>query len=99
MNALIFVSIAQSVATALLQSQNSGNVAEWAGYLNLAASLGARLSAGTEDLQALDDQLRVAVAAGRGLTAEERAAWRARDDLATEVARRWLLDHPKSPEA
>jgi hypothetical protein len=91
---LIIVSIAQTIATAL--GQNGGNpskVAEYAGYLNLAGVLVARWTEGNEDLKVLDEQLKEAVAAGRGLTAEQREAWKARDDLATDVAREWLEDH------
>jgi hypothetical protein len=91
---LIIVSIAQTIAQAL--GQNGGNpakVAEYAGYLNLAGVLVARWTEGNEDLKLLDEQLKNAVAEDRGLTAEERAAWRSRDDLATDVAREWLEDH------
>jgi hypothetical protein len=98
MNAFtLLVSIAQSIAVAL--SQNPGNpakVIEWTGYLNLATALATRFAAGDTDLQVLDDQLKQAVIEGRGLTPEERSAWRARDDLATEVARVWLAEHPKA---
>ncbi len=93
---LILISIAQSIATALAQNPgNSAKVTEFAGYLNLAGMLGARAVAGDADMQALDDQLKEAVPLGRGLTAEQRATWRARDDLTTEVARTWLAEHPK----
>lgn len=93
---LIFVSIAQSIAAALSQNPgSSAKVTEFTGYLNLATALAGRFVAGSTDLKALDDQLKVAVAAGRGLTADERAAWRERDDIATEVAREWLADHPE----
>lgn len=96
MNSLfILVSIAQSVASALLQNKGDpGKIAEWSGYLNLAAALAARVAASNTDLRLLDEQLQAAVAAGRGLTAAERAVWRARDDIATDVARKWLVDHP-----
>lgn len=94
---LIFVSIAKSIGTALAQNPgNAGKVAEFAGYLNLATALANRFTAGNADLQILDDQLKAAVSEGRGLTPEERAAWRARDDLATEVARTWLAEHPET---
>jgi hypothetical protein len=93
---LILVSIAQSVASALSQSPgNSAKVTEFAGYLNLATALAGRFVAGSTDLKVLDDQLKVAVSQGRGLTAEERATWRQRDDLATDVAREWLAEHPE----
>lgn len=93
---LILVSIAQSIATALAQTPgNSAKVAEFAGYLNLATVLAARFTAGNRDLQSLDDQLKEGIPQGRGLTPEQRAAWRARDDLATDVAREWLADHPE----
>jgi hypothetical protein len=91
---LLIVSIAQTIATAL--GQNTGNpskVAEYSGYLNLAGVLVARWTEGNEDLKVLDEQLKEAVAAGRGLTAEQREAWKARDDLATDVAREWLEAH------
>lgn len=92
----IILSIAQTIAGALLQNKtNPGKVAELTGYLNLASVLAARWTAGNADLKLLDDQLKVAVAEGRGLTAEERAAWRSRDDLATDVAREWLEAHPE----
>jgi hypothetical protein len=93
---LILVSITQSVAQALAANQkNPGKVAEYTGYLNLAADLAARWTEGNTALVELDDQLKEAVAAKRGLTPEQRAAWRARDDLATEVARDWLAEHQK----
>lgn len=92
----IVISIAQTLAAALLQNRtNPSKVAEYTGYLNLAGVLAARWTEGNTDLQVLDDQLKVAVAEGRGLSAEERAAWRSRDDLATDVARQWLEDHPE----
>ena len=92
----ILISIAQTLASALLQNRaNPSKVAEYTGYLNLAGVLAARWTEGNTDLQLLDDQLKVAVAEGRGLTAEQRAVWRSRDDLATEVARDWLEDHPE----
>ena len=95
---LILVSIAQSVATALSQEPgNSAKVQEFTGYLNLASALAARFVAGSTELQVLDDQLKAAVAEGRGLTPSERIAWRERDDIATEIAREWLAEHPKDP--
>lgn len=92
----IIISIAQTVAQALLANKaNPGKVAEYTGYLNLASVLAARWTEGNADLKALDDQLKEAVADGnRGLTPEQRAAWRSRDDLATDVAREWLEEHP-----
>lgn len=91
---LIIVSIAQTIATALGQNgANPSKVAEYAGYLNLAGVLVARWTEGNTDLQLLDEQLKEAVAAGRGLTAEQREAWKSRDDLATDVAREWLEEH------
>lgn len=90
----IIVSIVQTIAGALVA--NGGNptkVAEYSGYLNLAGVLVARFTEGNTDLQVLDEQLKAAVAEDRGLTAEERAAWRSRDDLATDLARHWLEDH------
>lgn len=94
---LILVSIAQSVATALSQNPgNSAKVAEYAGYLNLATVLAARLTAGGADLEILDEQLKEAVTHGRGLTPEQRKGWRDRSDLANDVAREWLADHPES---
>lgn len=93
---LILVSIAQSVATALAQTPGSSTkVMEFAGYLNLATMLAGRLTAGSADLKVLDDQLKEGIPQGRGLTPEQRAEWRARDDLATDVAREWLADHPE----
>lgn len=93
---LLIVSIVQTVGTALLQNKtNPTKVAEYTGYLNLAGVLAARFTEGNTDLSLLDQQLKAAVAEGRGLTTEERATWRARDDLATDVARQWLEDHPE----
>lgn len=92
----LLMSIAQSVAQALTVNQaDPKKVAEFTGYLNLATSLASAWSEGNRDLAELDDQLKEAVAVNRGLTTEQRAAWRARDDLATEVARVWLAEHPK----
>lgn len=92
----IYLSIVQQIAAAALQNRsNSGKVAEWMGYLNLASALAGGFKAGSTDLEALDDQIREAVAAGRGLTPEQRAGWRARDDIATDVARKWLAEHPQ----
>jgi hypothetical protein len=90
----IVVSIVQTIANAL--AANGGNpskVAEYSGYLNLAGVLVARWTEGNVDLELLDQQLKAAVAAGRGLTDEERAEWLRRDDLATDVARNWLEAH------
>lgn len=92
---LLVVSIVQTIGNALLANKSDPTkVAEFSGYLNLAGVLAARWTEGNVDLQLLDDQLKVAVAEDRGLTAEQRAAWRSRDDLATDVARDWLADHP-----
>lgn len=91
----LIISILQTVAGAVLQNKgNPSKVAEYTGYLNLAGVLAARWTEGNTDLQVLNDQLKTAVAEDRGLTAEERAAWRSRDDLATDVARDWLAEHP-----
>jgi hypothetical protein len=93
---LLYVSIAQSIANALLQNKSDPDkVAEWSGYLNLATAIVGSVSAASADLRALDEQIKEAVAAGRGLTAEQRAAWRQRDDIATEIASRWLAEHPE----
>lgn len=90
----IIVSIVQTIANALAANgANPTKVAEYSGYLNLAGVLVARWTEGNEDLKVLDEQLKNAVAEDRGLTAEERAAWRNRDDLATDLARHWLEDH------
>lgn len=91
---LIFVSIAKTIAGALVANgANSSKVAEYSGYLNLAGVLAARWTEGDADLRVLDEQLKEAVAANRGLTPEQRSAWRSRDDLATDVAREWLEQH------
>ena len=91
---MIIVSIVQTIATALGQNgANPSKVAEYSGYLNLAGVLVARWTEGNEDLKVLDEQLKEAVAADRGLTPEQREAWKARDDLATDVAREWLEAH------
>lgn len=93
----LIISIAQTVAGALLANKTSpSKVAELTGYLNLAGVLAARWTEGNTDLHLLDDQLKVAVAEGRGLTTEQRAAWRSRDDLATYVAREWLEEHHRT---
>lgn len=93
---LIYVSIAQSIASALLQNRGDpSKVAEWTGYLSLASSLVTRWTAGNTAIKELDDQLKEAVAANRGLTPEQRAAWRSRADLAVGEAEQWLSDHPK----
>lgn len=93
---LLYVSIAQSIANAVLKNKgDSGKVSEWMGYLNLASAIAARFQAGSTDLKVLDDQIKEAVTAGRGLTIEQRAEWRGRDDIATEVSSKWLADHPK----
>jgi hypothetical protein len=94
---MIYLSIAQSVAAGLLQGRSDpGKVTEWAGYLSLATALASILTVGNKDLKQLDDQLKEAVAAGRGLTAEQRAEWRKRDDVSTDIARKWLADHPET---
>jgi hypothetical protein len=91
---MLYISIAQSIATALLNERSDpSKVTEWTGYLNLASALAARAVAGNSALTELDSQLKEAVAAGRGLTSEQRSAWRHRDDIATEVASQWLADH------
>jgi hypothetical protein len=92
---LTIVSIVQTIASALTANgSNPTKVAEYSGYLNLAGILVARWTEGNEDLKVLDEQLKEAVADGnRGLTAEQRAAWRSRDDLATDIAQHWLEEH------
>lgn len=92
----LFVAIARNIGVALLNPEISGGkTSEWVGYLNLAAFLAERITDTNEDLAALNDQIQRAVDEGRGLTAEERAEWRRRDDLATDIAERWLADHPE----
>lgn len=92
----IYASIAQSIATALLQNRSDpAKVSEFTGYLNLATALAGAFMEGNSDLLALDEQLKAAVAEGRGLTPEQRAEWRKRDDVSTEIARQWLADHPE----
>lgn len=94
---MIYLSIAQSVATGLLQGRSDpAKVSEWTGYLSLATALAGLVTGGNDDLKELDDQLKEAVAAGRGLTAEQRTAWRQRDDVSTDMARKWLADHPET---
>jgi hypothetical protein len=91
---LTIVSIVQTIANALaMNGTNPTKVAQYSGYLNLAGVLVARWTEGNEDLKVLDEQLKEAVAADRGLTDEQRDAWKARDDLATDVAREWLEAH------
>lgn len=90
----LIVSIMQTIADALVANGgNQAKVAEYSGYLNLAGVLVARFTEGNEDLKVLDEQLKAAVAEDRGLTDDERAAWRSRDDLATDLAKHWLEDH------
>jgi hypothetical protein len=92
----MYLSIAQSVATALLQGRGDPDkVTEWTGYLNLATALASAVDGGTASLAQLNSELAEAVAAGRGLTPEQRAAWRLRDDISTEVAATWLAEHPE----
>lgn len=92
----IVISILQTLAAAIFANRtDSSKVAEYTGYLNLAGVLAARWHEGNTDLQLLDDQLKQAVSEGRGLTPEQRAVWRSRDDLATDVAREWLEEHPR----
>lgn len=91
---LTIVSIMQTIASVLTaNSSNPNKVAEYTGYLNLAGVLVARWTEGNEDLKLLDEQLKEAVANDRGLTSEQREAWKSRDDLATEIAREWLESH------
>jgi hypothetical protein len=93
---LLYVSIAQTVASALLQNRSDpAKVSEWTGYLNLASAIVSGFTQGDTALGELDEQLKEAVAAGRGLTSEQRSAWRLRDDIATGVASKWLEDHPE----
>lgn len=93
---MIYLSIAQSVANGLLASRSDpSKVAEWTGYLSLGTALAGLVTGSNDDLKELDDQLKEAVAAGRGLTAEQRAAWRKRDDVSTDIAAKWLADHPE----
>ena len=90
----LIISIAQTLAQALLVNKgNPSKVAEYTGYLNLASVLAARFTEGNTDLIVLNDQLKEAVAENRGLTDDQRAVWRARDDLATDIAREWLETH------
>lgn len=78
----IFASIARTVAGVLVApGVTSGATQEWAGYLGLAATLVSGVSGASPELQLLDDQLKEAVAAGRGLTPEQRAEWKAKSDL------------------
>lgn len=92
----LFVAIARNIGVALLNPEISGGkTAEWVGYLNLAAFLAERFADAGGELQLLNDQIQEAVDNNRGLTAEQRAEWRRRDDLATDIAERWLAEHPE----
>lgn len=96
---LLLTSIVRNVSLALMNPAisggQSGKVNEWVGYLNLAAFLAERVTETNTELQALNEQIERAVSEGRGLTPEERAEWRRRDDIATGVAERWLAEHPE----
>lgn len=83
---LLLASIGRTVATVLLGG-NLGNdkVREWAGYLNLAAVVSGVVTRASDDLVELDAQLKEAAAEGRGLTAIQRAEWRARSDAASSA--------------
>lgn len=95
----IYLSIFQSIAAGLLQGRSDpGKVSEWTGYLSLATALAGLVTTSNDDAKELDDQLKEAVAAGRGLTMEQRAAWRQRDDVSTDIARKWLADHPEGAQ-
>lgn len=96
MNPLVlYLSIVNSIATALFQNTDKpGKVREFTGYLNLASALAARGLHADTDLAELDRQLKIAVTEHRGLTPEQRAAWRARSDISADVADQWLKDHP-----
>lgn len=60
------------------------------GYLLLAAALAERGEAAQGDLVALDAQIKAAVAQGRGLSVDELAQWKQRDDVATASIATWL---------
>jgi hypothetical protein len=96
MGSLPFIlSIGQYIAQALLNPAiSSGKTAEWAGYLNLALYLGQLGSEANEDRKKLNDQIAEAVAAKRGLTPEQRAEWRGRNDLVDQKMKEWLAANP-----
>jgi hypothetical protein len=80
----LFASIARTVGGVLAGGNlGSDKVREWAGYLNLGVTLAAVVGGTSSELALLDDQLKEAVAAGRGLTDAQRAAWKARSDAAS----------------
>jgi hypothetical protein len=93
---LLLASIVRSVALALTNPVVAGDdTAEWARYLTFAGLLAERGSAGLADLKLLDDQLRRAVDANRGLLPEERAAWKVASDGYSAELSEWLKGHPR----
>jgi hypothetical protein len=78
------------VGLALTNPALGGKASEITGWLTLAAELarlGAQVNAERAELLA---QIKAAVAEGRGLTAEERASWAARNDVVDDKMRAWL---------
>jgi putative cofactor-binding repeat protein len=94
---LLLASIVRSVSVALANPAIAGSdTAEWARYLNFAGLLAERGSAGLSDLRVLDEQLRRAVEADRGLLQEERDAWKAASDGYSDELAEWLKAHPRA---
>lgn len=94
----LLASVARTVAGALVNPliTTATSAPAWASYLGLAATLAERGAAAQSDLNLLDVQLKEAVSANRGLTPEQLAGWKARDDAATATLQAWLDSHPKT---
>jgi hypothetical protein len=85
---------ASLVQAILANSGNQAKVNQLAGYLGLANSLFIRFVNSNTDMTDLDNQIKEAIAANRGLTDAQVAAWKSRDDLTDVAAAKWLKDHP-----
>jgi hypothetical protein len=87
MNATLILlsAIMNVVANALSDPKVTANAPApaWAGYLQIAAQLATLGTTAVTELATLNDQLVAAVAAKRGLTADEITAYKNRDDIAT----------------
>lgn len=79
----LLASIGRTIAGILAAPGVAGGaVQQWAGVLGIAANIAGRVDAAmhSPELQLLCDQIDEAVAAGRGLTDQQRAEWQAKSD-------------------
>jgi hydroxyethylthiazole kinase-like sugar kinase family protein len=89
MDATVLAQIAQALALLAANPALGNKGSDLAGIANLVALAFQVGKFNNDDRQALLAQIEEANAAGRGLTEEQRAGWKARHEAASSVIEQW----------